>query len=63
MSPMNPQRVLRAHVARYETQRACARALRISPSYLCDLLRGRRPYSARILRRLGLKRIVARVVR
>jgi len=41
------------------SQAAAAKHLGIAPSYFSDLLRGRRRISDRILRKLGLRRIVA----
>lgn len=59
----SPEATLKAFVARYPTQRAAAEALGINPSYLTDLLYGRRQFSARILERLGLQRIVTKIAR
>ena len=51
-----------AHLQRIVNERgsqaAAARHLGIAPSYLGDLLRGRRRISDRILKKLGLRRIV-----
>jgi len=53
--PKSPEATLRAFVARHETQREAAKALRISSPYLHDLLHGRRNFSATILAKLGLE--------
>jgi hypothetical protein len=58
MAEVNPADVLRKIVAKYPTQRAAAKSLGISEVYLCDLLRGRRPFSTRVLKTLGLRAIV-----
>jgi DNA-binding transcriptional regulator YdaS (Cro superfamily) len=47
-------------VALRGSQKAAAKALGIKPSYLHDLLHGRRKFSAAVLKRLGLKRVVVR---
>jgi plasmid maintenance system antidote protein VapI len=58
MKEINPLERLEAFVAEHATQRAAAKALRISAPYLTDLLKGRREFSAPILKRLGLRWIV-----
>ena len=55
-----PETVLRAFVAKYDTQVDAAKALHLSQSYLTDLLRGRRAFSDTVLAKLGLKRIVVK---
>ncbi len=40
----------------YPTQLATAKALGIAPSYLTDLIKRRRDFSARVLTALGLER-------
>ena len=60
MKPRDPLIELKAFVARYPTQQAAAAALEISPPMLVDLLRSRRSFSARVLARLGLERVVVR---
>ena len=55
---VTPIHELRAVVARHPTQRAAAKALRISPTLLTDLLKRRRAISAKLLRRLGLHKHV-----
>ncbi len=57
---VQPITVLRVFVANYPTQIAAAAALGIKPSYLTDLLYGRRLFSANILKKLGLKRMIVR---
>lgn len=57
---INPRAALKAFVQRYPTQSAGAKALGISAPYLVDLLRGRRALSPRLLKRLGLRRVVVR---
>ncbi len=60
MQTVNPIEILKATVAIHRTQREAAQQLRISTSMLNDLLRGRRPFSVAMLRKLGLKRIIVR---
>ncbi len=55
MREIDPADALRAFVARYPTAQAAAAALGITPSYLVDLRRGRRAFSARMLAALGLR--------
>ena len=52
---ITPEKALESFVARYPTQTAAAKALRISKAYLSDLLSGRRNYSAAVLEKLGLE--------
>lgn len=52
---------LQAVREKYPTQRAAAKALGITPSYLHDLLHGRRTFSAAVLAKLGLRRTVVKV--
>ena len=56
----SPDTVLRAYCARYPTMKAAALSLGMSPSYLADLLRGRRTYSEAVLAKLGLERRIVR---
>ena len=56
----SPDTVLRAYCARYPTNKAAAESLKMSPSYLADLLRGRRTYSEAVLAKLGLERRIVR---
>lgn len=51
----DPIVVLRAFVARYDTQNDAAAALQITPSYLSELLMGRRTFSERMAARIGLE--------
>lgn len=52
---------LKRHVAQFDTQKEAAASLHISASYLSDLLKGKRGPSDRVLRLLGLRRLVARL--
>ena len=56
-----PIYALQAFVARYHTQKAAAKALGVSQPYLHDLLRRRRTFSIRILKKLGLRRTVEEI--
>ena len=58
--PVNPVIVLRTYVSAHASQQAAAQALGISPQYITDLLRGRRGFSAAMLSKLGLARIVVK---
>lgn len=58
MKAVNEADRLRAFVERYDHQKDAAEALEISGPYLSDLLKGRRPFSARMLEKLGLRQIV-----
>lgn len=58
MKAADPQRILRALVKRYGSQKALAAELRVAESYLSEVLKGRRPYSDGFLSRLNLKRII-----
>lgn len=49
---------LRALVTKHGNQVTTAKALGIAPSYLSDLLNGRRQCSDAILSKLGLQRVV-----
>lgn len=49
---------LETFTRKHGTQRKAAKALGVSEAYLSDLLHGRRAFSARILDKLKLKRIV-----
>lgn len=60
MLEIDPQVALASFVQRYSTQNDAAKALRIKPPYLSDLLHGHRGFSDEILKRLGLKRIVVK---
>jgi|TARA_R100001086_G_scaffold170569_2_gene93153 plasmid maintenance system antidote protein VapI len=55
---VNPITRLEQLVCRLGSQRAAAAALHVGPSYLSDLLRGRRDCSDAILKKLRLKRVV-----
>ena len=57
-----PRYYLEAFVARYPTQQAAAKTLGISQSYLNALLRGRRTFSIRMLKKLGLRRTIEPIV-
>ena len=58
MKETDPIQRLRIFVAGYKTQRTAAKALGISEPYLCDLLKGRRTFSAPMLKRLGLRKAI-----
>ncbi len=45
-------------VDQFDTQKAAAKALGVTPAYLSDLVNLRRDLSEKILRKLGLKRAV-----
>lgn len=53
---VNPIQELRAVLAQHPTQKAAAKALRISPSLLTDILKRRRAIAGPLLRRLGLRK-------
>jgi plasmid maintenance system antidote protein VapI len=53
-----PLSILTAFVLKYPTQSLAAQALGIRPTYLSDLLLGRRAFSPRMLAKLGLKTII-----
>lgn len=40
------------------TQASVAAALAISPAYLCDVMQGRRGLSDKVLKKLGIERVV-----
>lgn len=52
------RRRLRAYVTTCGSGGAAARAMRISPQYLSDILHGRRDPSDRVCRGIGLRRLV-----
>lgn len=58
MDEINPRETLRVLVGRFETQSDAAASLSVSKQYLNDLLHGRRTFSLRLLKKLGLKRVV-----
>ena len=51
---MNPLLLLRKGVKKAGSQTAYAQSLGISPSYLNDLLKERRAFSDRLLKKLGV---------
>jgi hypothetical protein len=55
------RRRLRAVVAGSKDQKTAARALGVSPQYLCEVLLGRRPAGPKLLRGIGLQRRVTYV--
>ncbi|MDA1095365.1 MAG: helix-turn-helix transcriptional regulator [Acidobacteria bacterium] len=57
---IDPITHLRRLVRDLGSQQAAAAALGIGPSYLSDLLRGRRECSVAILKKLHLRRVVVR---
>ena len=58
MKEIDPIATLRAYVKHYGSFRLAATALGFDHSMLCNTLHGKRPFSPRLLKRLGLKRIV-----
>lgn len=52
---IDPRDRLRQFVAEHTYQQNAAAALGVSPSFLSDLLRGRRTFSPRMLAALGLR--------
>jgi predicted transcriptional regulator len=52
---------LKRHVSQYDTQQDAAKSLGIAPSYLSDLLKGKRGASDRLLKAMGLTRTITRV--
>lgn len=44
--------------AKQTSQRKVAAELRVSPAFMCDVLKGRRVVTERLARKLGYKRIV-----
>ena len=58
MEIVDPRKALKEYVAHYDTQGDAASALSISQAYLSDLLHGNRSFSERLLRKLGLNRVV-----
>lgn len=57
MSEIDPHRELERYVNAFKNQKLAAAGLKISESYLTDLLMRRRPFSDAMLEKLGLKRI------
>jgi transcriptional regulator with XRE-family HTH domain len=55
LKEVDPRQRLRKVVARYPTQQDAAAALGIAPSYLSDMLAGKRNVSDRILAWIGLR--------
>jgi len=51
-------KALAALVARVGSQRGAAEVLGVSASFVSDMLRNKRRFSERILRKLGLQRVV-----
>ena len=51
-------RVLREFVKRYPRQADAAKALGVNPSYVWDMLKHNRVVGPRVLRKLGLRRVV-----
>lgn len=58
MTRVDARQRLRGMVRVHESQKSAAKALGISQQYLCDLLKGRRPFSARVLQKLGLQQVI-----
>lgn len=49
----------RGHVIRHGSMRDAARAWKVSAAYLCDVLNGKREPGPKILKRLGMVKVVA----
>lgn len=49
---------LRRRADEVGTQRALAESLDMEPTYLCDIINGRRPLPRKLLAQLGLCRVV-----
>ncbi len=60
MKTWDPRKTLEQVVKEAGTQRAAADKLDISQQYLCDLLSGRRPFSEKMLAKLGLESVIVR---
>ena len=58
MKTQDPTTKLKALIKEHGSQAAVARLLGVSDPYLSDLVLGRRPFSERMLTKLGLKRVV-----
>jgi DNA-binding transcriptional regulator YdaS (Cro superfamily) len=58
MVEVDPVERLRAHVEQSGSRSATAKRLGVTVQFLGDMLNGRRPVSARILKKLGLKRAI-----
>jgi plasmid maintenance system antidote protein VapI len=58
MRETNPTDALLAYVDQFPFQRDAAKALKISPAYLSDLVNGRRDITDPLLAKLGLRRVV-----
>ena len=58
MKRMDPRRALADRVKVAGNQRKLAEELDLSEVYISDLLRGRRPFSDAVLRKLGLESVV-----
>lgn len=56
--PIDVPDALRARIEQAGSAAAAARALSVSTSYLLDVRHGRRPASARLLKSLGLERVI-----
>lgn len=62
MTRVDAKGQLRGLVRAHASQKLAAKQLGISQQYLCDLLKGRRPFSARVLDKLGLRQVIVRKV-
>ena len=60
MSARTPVAYLRDYVYDAGSQAAAARKLGVTRQYICMVLAGDRPVGARILAKLGLKRIIVK---
>lgn len=58
MAHIDPIKRLKDWVAAYPTMTAAAQAMGISPQYLSDVLKRRRTCSPRVLKKIGLQRVI-----
>ena len=58
--PADYREILRALVREAGTQQAAAKRLRMHPSQLSDIINRRKDAPVRLLRKLGLKRVIVR---
>lgn len=61
MASADPSRMLAALVAKHGTQKRAAAAIGVSVVYFHDVLKGHRPAGAKILKALGLVKVIQRV--
>jgi predicted transcriptional regulator len=56
MTAVDPVQLLRDLVVKWGSQAAVARRLKVSPSYIGDILKGAKSPGPKVLSRLGIKR-------